>query len=125
MPIKTGEQYRQSLRDGRKLYVDGRLVEDVTACPSMQGVIGTIAELYDDQHNPAYRDVLTYKSPTSGESVSKTYLDARTLDDLHGLAGCYHLRAMRTFGLMGRLTDFMSAFLVDTVIGLRAMGKLK
>ncbi len=123
MPIKTGEQYRQSLRDGRKLYVDGRLVEDVTTCPSMQGVIGTIAALYDDQHNPAYSDVLTYKSPTSGERVSKTYLDAKTLDDLHGLAGCYHLRAMRTFGLMGRLTDFMSAFLVDTVIGLRAMGK--
>ncbi len=125
MPIKTGEQYRQSLRDGRKLYIDGKLVEDVTNCPSLQGVIGTIAALHDDQHDPAYRDILTYASPSSGERVSKTYLEAKTLDELHGLAGCYHLRALRTFGLMGRLTDFMSGFLVDTVVGLRAMGRLE
>jgi hypothetical protein len=26
------------------------------------------------------------------------------------LAGCFHLRALKTFGLMGWLTDFMSAF---------------
>jgi aromatic ring hydroxylase len=123
MPIKTGQQYRESLRDGRRLYIDGRLVQDVTAYPSLQGVIGTIARLYDDQHDPNYRDILTYPSPTTGQQVSKTYLEARTLDELHGLAGCYHLRALRTFGLMGRLTDFMSAFLVDTVIGLRAMGR--
>jgi aromatic ring hydroxylase len=125
MPIRTGEQYRQSLRDGRKLYLDGKLVDDVTACPSLQGVIDTIAALHDDQHDPAYRDILTYASPSSGERVSKTYLEAKTLDEVHGLAGCYHLRSLRTFGLMGRLTDFMSGFLVDTVVGLRAMGRLE
>ncbi len=123
MPLKTGTQYRESLRDGRKLYIDGKRVEDVTAYVPLQGVIDTLAALYDDQHDPAYRDILTYTSPSSGESVSKTYLEARTLDELHALAGCFHLRALRTFGLMGRLTDFMSGFLVDTVVGLRAMGR--
>src|SRR5260370_28286341 len=79
----------------------------------LQGVIGTIASLHDDQHEPAYRDVLTYRSPTSGEPGSKTYLEARTAEEFRALPGCVHLRALRTFGLIDRLTHFTSGFLVD------------
>jgi aromatic ring hydroxylase len=78
MPIMTGKQYVDSLRDGRRLFIDGKVVSDVTAYPPLQGVIGTIAALYDDQHDPALRDILTYASPTSGQKVSATYLEART-----------------------------------------------
>jgi len=123
MAIKTGKEYIDSLRDGRTLYIDGALVNDVTGFPPLQGIIGTLASLYDDQHDPAYRDVLTFASPRTGEPVSKTYLEARTSEDVRQLAGCYHLRALRTYGLMGRLTDFMSGFLVDTVVSMRMIGK--
>ena len=123
MPIKTGKQYIDSLRDGRRLHIDGKVVTDVTAYTPLQGIIGTIAALHDDQHDPAYRDILTYRSPTTGEPVSTTYLEARTRRGVEALAGCFHLRAQRTFGLMGRLTDFMSAFLVDHAVALRALGK--
>ncbi|MBL6652010.1 MAG: 4-hydroxyphenylacetate 3-hydroxylase, partial [Reyranella sp.] len=123
MPIMTGKQYVDSLRDGRRLFIDGKVVSDVTAYPPLQGVIGTIAALYDDQHDPALRDILTYASPTSGQKVSATYLEARTRAEFEALAGCFHLRAKRTFGLMGRLTDFMSAFLVDLSVALKALGK--
>jgi 4-hydroxyphenylacetate 3-monooxygenase len=123
MAIKSGKQYVDSLRDGRTLYIDGQLVRDVTAYAPLQGVIGTLAALHDDQFNTAYRDVLTFPSPKTGEPVSKTYLEARTHEEVRGLAGCYHLRAQRTFGLMGRLTDFMSGFLVDNVVAMRMIGK--
>jgi len=123
MPIKTGKQYVESLRDGRKLHIDGKVVTDVTAYPPLQGIIGTIAGLHDDQHDPKYRDILTYRSPSTGDLVSKTYLEAKTHDELKQLAGCFHLRALRTFGLMGRLTDFMSGFLVDNAVALRLMGR--
>ena len=123
MAIKTGKEYVDSLRDGRTLYIDGALVNDVTGYPPLQGVIGTLASLYDDQHDPAYRDVLTFASPRTGEPVSKTYLEARTSEDVRQLAGCYYLRALRTYGLMGRLTDFMFGFLVDTVVSMWMIGK--
>jgi aromatic ring hydroxylase len=123
MAIKTGQQYVDSLRDGRKLYMDGKVITDVTAYPPLKGVIDTIAGLYDDQHDSRFRDVLTFRSPTTSSIVSKTYLEARTRDELHELAGCFHLRALRTFGLMGRLTDFMSGFLVDQAVGLRVLGR--
>ena len=123
MPIRTGQQYIDSLRDGRRLFIDGKVVSDVTGYPPLQGVIGTIAGLHDDQHDPALQDILTHISPTSGGRVSTTYLKARTPAEFAALAGCFHLRAKRTFGLMGRLTDFMSAFLVDTAVALSALGK--
>src|SRR5262245_20725487 len=123
MPIRTGKQYIDGLRDGRRLFIDGQVVSDVTAYPPLQGVIDTIAALHDDQHDPALADILTYASPTSGERVSTTYLEARTPAEFQALAGCFHLRAKRTFGPMGRLTDLMSAFLVDHAVALRALGK--
>jgi aromatic ring hydroxylase len=123
MPIMTGKQYVDSLRDGRRLFIDGKVVSDVTAYAPLQGVIGTIAALCDDQHDPALSEILTYASPTSGQRVSATYLEARTREQFEALAGCFHLRAKRTFGLMGRLTDFMSAFLVDLSVALKALGK--
>ena len=55
---------------------------DVTGYPPLQGIIGTLASLYDDQHDPAYRDVLTFRSPRTGEPVSKTYLEARTSEEV-------------------------------------------
>jgi aromatic ring hydroxylase len=123
MGIRTGEQYVASLRDGRRLYIDGRVVTDVTDYAPLRGVIGTIAALHDDQHDPALRDILAHRSPTTDGWVSSTYLEARTEEEFRSLAGCFHLRALRTYGLMGRLTDFMSGFLVDLAAGLRALGK--
>ena len=87
MPIKTGKQYIESLRDGRRLYIDGKVVSDVTAYPPLQGVIATIAGLYDDQHAPALQKILTYASPSSGELVSATYLEALSEPEFQHLAG--------------------------------------
>jgi aromatic ring hydroxylase len=67
MAIKTGKQYVESLRDGRKLYIDGEAVTDVTSYAPLQGIIKTIASLHDDQHDQKYRDILTFWSPTSGD----------------------------------------------------------
>ena len=49
----------------------GRRVEDVTEEPIFQGPIQTIAQLYDLQHDPRYRDFMTYASPTTGEPHSR------------------------------------------------------
>lgn len=122
MPIRTGKEYQASLQDGRSLYIDGQLIQDVTQYGPTQGVIQTIADLYDLQHDPAYTDILTYVSPKTGDRVSKTYLEARDEASFRDLAGCYHLRAKKTFGLMGRLTDFMSALMMDYTAALRAQG---
>ena len=123
MGIRTGKQYEESLRDNRALYIDGKLIRDVTDYPPMKGIIDTMARVYDQQHTPELQDILTFKSSETGDLVSKTYLQAKTQDEFQQLAACFHLRTKSTFGLMGRLTDFMSGNLMDQASGLSVLGK--
>jgi 4-hydroxyphenylacetate 3-monooxygenase len=82
MGAKTGRQYIEALRDGRHLYVNGERVSDVTQYPPFQRVIAELAALYDRQHEPATRELLTFTSPTSGEPVSLSFLILKSFDNL-------------------------------------------
>jgi 4-hydroxyphenylacetate 3-monooxygenase oxygenase component len=123
MGIRTGQEYRESLRDSRTIYVNGTRVSDVTAYPPFQGVIDTIAELYDLQHNPAHRSLLTYPSPTSGELVSLSFLPAETIEEVERRRRAEEFRAEATFGLMGRLPDFMNAVVTDAAAAHTFLGQ--
>src|SRR5678815_5764009 len=72
MPARTGQQYIDSLkRMSPCIYLNGRLVSNVTEEPVFQGAIKSIAELYDLQHDPRYRDFMP---------VSYTHLTLPTSD---------------------------------------------
>src|SRR3546814_2577537 len=45
--MRTGKQYLESLRDGRKVYVGGEIIEDVTTPPLTKGYANAIAQYYD------------------------------------------------------------------------------
>jgi 4-hydroxyphenylacetate 3-monooxygenase/anthranilate 3-monooxygenase (FAD)/4-hydroxyphenylacetate 3-monooxygenase len=115
MGVRTGADYVESLRDGRKLYIDGQLVTDVTAYGPFKGIIGTLAALYDAQSEPEYRDAMTFADPESGECISRSYQRARTWDEFKARMRADYLRTDMTYGMLGRLTDFMSAWLTDCV----------
>jgi 4-nitrophenol 2-monooxygenase / 4-nitrocatechol 4-monooxygenase, oxygenase component len=58
--MRTGQEYLESLRDGRRLYVGGELIEDVTTHPSTRGYAEQIARYYDLHLDPEHADVLTF-----------------------------------------------------------------
>ncbi len=58
--IRTGEQYRNGLRDGREVYMDGVRVDDVTAHPQFKPVVDIRARIYDLAHEEATREAMTY-----------------------------------------------------------------
>src|SRR4029079_15938775 len=99
------------LRDGRQIYANGELISDITQYRPFQGGINELAKLYDAQHSPAYKDTLTYTSPTTGEPVSVSFLLAKTQEEIEQRLRNDRLRAELTNGMMGRLPDFMSAFI--------------
>src|SRR5215510_5704939 len=123
MGIRTGQEYRESLRDGRSIYVNGTRVRDVTAYPPFQGVIDTIAGLYDLQHNPAHQSLLTYPSPTTGKPVALSFLLAKTIEEVERRRHAEEFRAEATFGLMGRLPDFMNALVTDAAAAHAFLGQ--
>ena len=113
MGVRRGQEYIDGLRDDRELYVNGELVRDVTTYPAFQGVIREMAQLYDRQHQEAYKDILTYPSPTSNEPVSTSFVLAESWADIEKRRFGETARCELTCGMMGRLPDYMNAFVAD------------
>ncbi len=65
--IRTGDEYRESIRDGREVYIDGEKVADVTTHPMFKPIVDIRARVYDMAHEPDRRDVMTYVDPVLGE----------------------------------------------------------
>ena len=82
MPIRTGKEFLEGLRDDREVWLDGERVADVTTHPMLAGFAAELADIYDLQHDPDLQDLLTMTSPTSGERVSFGYIVPTSLDDL-------------------------------------------
>jgi aromatic ring hydroxylase len=106
-----GEEYLASLRDGRAVWLAGQRV-DVATHPALAGCARTLAEHYDLQHDPQYRDLLTMESPASGERVSLAYLEPRSIEELVRRRKMTEFLARRNGGVMGRTPEFMATVLV-------------
>lgn len=65
--IRTGDEYRDSIRDGRVVYIDGERVDDVPSHPAFKPLVDARARIYDMAHEPATRDVMSYVDPLTGE----------------------------------------------------------
>jgi len=63
--ICTGQQYLDSLRDTREVYIDGERVKDVTRHPMMKPIIDIRARIYPRrQRSSARRCIATLPSPS-------------------------------------------------------------
>ena len=65
--IRTGDEYRESLRDGREVWIDGESVPDVPAHPMFRPLVDVRARIYDMQHDPATSGTMTWRDEASGE----------------------------------------------------------
>jgi 4-hydroxyphenylacetate 3-monooxygenase len=79
--MRTGQQYLESLRDGRRVYVGGELIDDVTAHPKTRGYANAIAEYYDLHLDPQHEDVLTFVDD-DGTRRSMHWFLPRSKEDL-------------------------------------------
>jgi len=57
--IRTGAEYRDSIRDNREVFINGERVKDVTTHPMFKPVVDIRARVYDMQHDPATSAVMT------------------------------------------------------------------
>jgi len=91
----TGDEYLESLRDGREIYVYGERVADVTTHPAFRNGARSVAALYDALHAPEAEGVLRVPTDTGNggwthpffktpKNAAMVALDA--LDDHHAAA---------------------------------------
>src|ERR1043165_362704 len=79
--LRTGDQYRDSIRDGRAVWIDGERVADVTRHPAFKPIVDARTRMYDMAHEAAHRDVMTYEA--GGERFSRATKPPTTQQDWH------------------------------------------
>ena len=108
----TGDEYLESLRDGREVYIYGERVKDVTTHPAFRNSARMLARLYDALHDPDKKDVLTTETDTgSGGFTHKFFRASKSSDDLVAAKGAIEEWARMTYGWMGRSPDYKASFL--------------
>lgn len=108
---RSGAEYLEGLKDGRKVYIDGEEVADVTAHPAFRGAVRSIASVYDFVNDSTAEDGLTFASPDTGGPVNLSYLIPRSEADLRLRRDALRKIVERTFGLMGRGPEHVASFL--------------
>lgn len=113
--LRTGEEYKKSLRDGRTVWYGGERVEDVTTHRATAGGIERLAELFDKQHEPEHQDVMTYVRE-DGQRVTRAWQLPRSKEDLRAKRVMDELSSRHTLGMFGRQFDNIAW----TMLGLAA-----
>ncbi len=108
----TGEEFLDSLRGGREVWIYGERVRDVTTHPAFRNPARMLARLYDALHEPAMHAVLTCPTDTgSGGYTHKYFRAPRSADDLIAARDAIAAWARLTYGWMGRSPDYKASFL--------------
>jgi 4-hydroxyphenylacetate 3-monooxygenase oxygenase component len=109
MTIRTGKQYLEGLAaHPREVWTQGRRIIDVAADPVFRGPVQTLATLYDLQHAPQHRDVMTCLCPDSGKRMGFSYLRPTTPEHLLQRRQGSRIWAEASFGMLGRSPDFLN-----------------
>jgi len=108
--MRSGAEYLRSLKDGRRVFVDGQCVTDVTRHPAFREAARSIAKLYDIAADPALRERMTFPSPKTGAPVWRAWQIPKTHADLRARRLFSETWAESTFGLMGRTPDHVASF---------------
>src|SRR6201998_2739729 len=100
--MRTGEEYREALRDGRRVWVMGEgWVEDVTTHPATRAMVEEYAAWYDRHLDPAWQDLLLARPNASGERMPGAYVVPKGVEDLIGMGRSF---AKTTFLSAGNIT---------------------
>ena len=111
MGARTGREYVEAL-DDRAIHVEiegQQHTGHVSEIPQLRSVVRTYAELFDLQHAPALRDVMTYDSPTTGDRVGMSFLQPQSVDDVVRRREAMRVWAEHSFGHLGRTGDYCSS----------------
>ena len=82
MGLRTVEQYKASLRDGRVVYFRGRRVEDVTKHPVIGVAVNHAAIDYAIAHQPEHRDLAVCMDLATGQEYSRYFNFPANAEDL-------------------------------------------
>ena len=106
--LRTGSDYLESLRDGRKVYLGSERVQDVTQHPAFRNAACSFAELYDRKRERDHVEVMSYEE--NNDRFSVWFLKPRDRDGLRRRMAGHRRLASWSYGLLGRSPDHVASF---------------
>jgi 4-hydroxyphenylacetate 3-monooxygenase len=119
MAARSGKEFLGRLSASHPtVYVQGEeLTGGIAGHPAFRNVVRSYAELFDMQHDPEYKDTLTYPSPLTGEPVGTSFLPPKTIEDLVKRRKAAKIWADHSNGMLGRTGDYMNSSLMALAAG--------
>ena len=81
--IRTGNEYRESLKDGREVWIDGERVKDLSTHLVFKPIIDVRSRMYDMAHEAQFQEQLTYRDNETDELNTIYHKPPRTREDWH------------------------------------------
>ena len=107
----TSQEYLDSLKDGREIWIYGERVKDVTTHPAFRNTVHMLARLYDALHDERKDIICTPTDTGNGGYTHRFFKAPRSVEDMLGSRDAIAEWARVTYGWMGRAPDYKAAFL--------------
>ena len=121
--LKSGKEHLESLRDGRKIFIGGEKVEDVTEHPAFRNAARSFASIYDLKKLPENCDVMSFEE--NGQKYSSYFLMPKTREDLVKRMETHRRIAGWSHGLLGRSPDHVASFVTGLAMVPAMFDKIK
>ena len=118
MSVKDGARHIESLRDGRKTYIDGALIENHVDHQAFRNSIRSAAAMYDFQARPENQELMTFVSPKSGDRVNRIWQLPTSYAELVERRKALEAWSELSCGFLGRAPDHVASALSGMYMGL-------
>ncbi len=118
--MRDGKAYRKSLGDSRRVYLDGKLVEDVRKHPAFRGIIQSVSRMYDYSSDPG--NGMQFDTEW-GSKGNKVFMIPRSREDLRERHRAIYKWAQLSRGFVGRSPDHVGSFLAGFAANSRTFAR--
>ena len=120
---KTGAEHITSLKDGRAVYLDGKLIDDVTEHKAFRNSVQSAASLYDFQARPENLELMTFQPEGANRRISRGWQMPRSYDEMVQRRKALQAWAAVSCGFLGRSPDHLASSLVGQRMGIEVFRK--
>jgi aromatic ring hydroxylase len=121
--MRTGAEYREALRDGRRVWVMGEgLVEDVTVHPATRPMVEEYVAWYDRHHDAEWQDVVLAPPAAHGARAPWAFAKPVSSADLRAMGRSYAATVFLTAGNMTHTPGYGNLIALGIVDAVRQRG---
>jgi 4-hydroxyphenylacetate 3-monooxygenase len=122
LSVKNGAQHIQSVRDGRSVYLNGKLIHDVSEHPAYRNAVASAGALYDYQSMPDNLERMTFDIG-GGRRVNRCWQLPRSYDELVQRRKALVEWAEVSCGFLGRSPDHVASSMSGIMMGIEVLDR--